>query len=1334
MFSEKEMKEAARKTLGLDEEPDKETPKFYLDAFREHTKKCPYDSHFIIELADSTKNGSEIGGNGFGVITCMEDYCWKDIILSADPLKPDGGRSDGFGSFSDFQDHCDEPDHKRGRSERCNRLGINDQINPCSSHSSSLPSRPPPSFEYPSSSASVAIKSSILDEPSVAGPSNLDRSTEIRAAPSEPTYRESKPVIHPSSSPSRSIFDLTQPQTSSSTNRQRSIDIITIDSSSPMKSDPEEIDELAVDSEDDNDDILLLEDDEIPSEYRKVTNRDNPIPLDDSESEDDMQIRDRGKGKAVSRSNSNRTPLAPIFNMSQSNRQQDSGVEMIRDDSGDSLEARQKSFDALFSPSTSRLSKGNTRDTSSGANNIIALSSEEKVKMMQEEDSRSNTPAAAPSASASAPAQSDVKPYQGSLGVFSDITYYRMEEVYLKSPMIKVNCMRDPALHILVTGRLRILEHLKNGIGSTAYFPPSPQLLAMLPALKTYGPPNDQLPLIKSATDNKPLVNGHNGYGGLNMPGGWNPGVPVPGVNVPLIGMGAGNEDDSSLSDIYGRYEEWDRPRTDQGLSSFFDENMKDFVEDTTVDDSLKKLGLNSMEDYLPDLRIKLMAHQVLGVDFMIEKEKAQKFLGGINADAMGLGKTVQSIATIASHQSEDPRVKSTLIIAPLALLQQWKNEIESKTTPGLLRVLIYHGQKRTKTKNHLKQYDVVLTTYGTLVAESGPKEKGKKKNGSDDDEAYNDIRKQGPLMKVHWWRIILDEAHQIRNRRTRAAKACFQLKAHLRWCLTGTPIVNTLEDVFSYLHFLSISPAASWEHFRGHISQIQKRRPKLATKRMQAILRQCCIRRHKESELNGQKLLQLKPKHTNVDTLNFTDDERQIYTAIENRFQVRFNSYLKKGTVMKHYSVVLVMLLRLRQLTCHPWLLRRNANDGGHEQDVLVTDEDLLTGVSAVKLDDIAEVARAKTLLGEEAVAQIKKKLAERQAKINDAASDDTEVSKEEECPICSDIFTDERITPCYHSFCAPCLEDVFNNIANNVDLRDVDDGKRSCPLCRGQIERGKIFRADAFIEHDKEEEASDMAEEDGIENDIDAKLEVGTEEYEESHTKGKRKATGDVKARLVSKKVKKDSDVNGEGEDPLAEVTDELAMEDVLPSTKMKKLGDLIDDINAKDPNDKIIVFSQFVQFIELCSLFLTRKNVNHVRYMGSMKQDERENVLQQFGQSLKDHPKSPKVILMSLKCGGVGLNLCAANHVICMDLAWNAATENQAVDRAHRIGQDKEVHVHRLVIQDTVEQRIMKLQEEKQALSDGAMGEGAAGRLGRLSIRDLMRLFAVGGDGED
>lgn len=76
--------------------------------------------------------------------------------------------------------------------------------------------------------------------------------------------------------------------------------------------------------------------------------------------------------------------------------------------------------------------------------------------------------------------------------------------------------------------------------------------------------------------------------------------------------------------------------------------------------------------------------------------------------------------------------------------------------------------------------------------------------------------------------------------------------------------------------------------------------------------------------------------------------------------------------------------------------------------------------------------------------------------------------------------------------------------------------------------------------------------------------------------------------------------------------------------------------------------------------------------------------------------------------------------------MDLAWNAAAENQAVDRAHRIGQTRPVDVRRLIIKDTIEQRILALQEKKSALADGAMGEGAGGRLGRLTVQDLMKLF--------
>ncbi|WVW83354.1 hypothetical protein I302_105373 [Kwoniella bestiolae CBS 10118] len=1385
MADDRSIEKLARKTLGLDEEPDKPTPQFYLDAFQAHVASFPDDTNFIIELADPKRKGGEIGGNGFGVITCMEDLCWNDVILAADPNKLEGGRQDGFGSFSNYQDHCMEPDHARARMQRCGRLGINNQRQPhqhLNSFSSfSLSSRPPNSFEYSSSSSSRPplplessssssstsktgpSKPSILDNLSLAGPSSSS-SMPPRAKPSR-----SSPTKWSTDNDNEVKPKLTSSSSSTRPSRKLPLDIISISSSStpPGSDDENEFDELAEDSDDD-DAVIPLSEDEIPDEYRKVTNKNDPILLTDSDDDEDMVIRDRGKGKAVARTSSNNSiPLAPIFTLSQSNRKAktdvEGGVEMVRDDSGSSIGDKEKTFNDFLSKisKSSGRDKGKSKEDITEPGKVQALSSEEKIKMMMDEE-KERKPTPVGGDHVPAPPNSNGRYNFGFLSLGktniamlgvpaaplpqyngANLAYYELEAQYLRSPPVQVKCIQNHELSLLVNGRLRVLAILMvNRNVRREYFPPSPPLLTLLPDLRYRGPPSlvtlaNGIAGPSTQPGANAVVNGqHNGYAGLNMPGAWNAG-PVPGLGAPhqlagMIGLGDDDDDDNmAMRDIYGGMQEWDRPRTDEGLHTFFDENLKDFIEDTTVEESLNRLGLNSMDDRLPDLKIKLMAHQILGVDFMIEKEKDKKYLGGINADAMGLGKTVQSIATIACHRSEDQKVKTTLIIAPLALLHQWKNEIEAKTTPGFLRVLIYHGPKRVKSKHNLKQYDVVLTTYGTLVAESGPKEK-RKKAGSDDEEDYADVKKQGPLFGVHWWRVILDEAHQIRNKNTRATKACWALKSHLRWCLTGTPIVNTLDDMYPYLHFLSISPAARWEHFRGHISQVQKRRPKLATKRMQALIRPCCIRRNKDSELNGQKLLQLKPKHTNVVELSFTDDERQIYTAIEGRFQVRFNSYLKKGTVMKHYSVVLVMLLRLRQLTCHPWLLRRNPNDGAHDQDVLVSDEDLMSGVDAVKTDDIAEVARAKTLLGDEVVQQMKKKLTERQAKINDAASDDTEVSREEECPICNDVFTDERITPCLHSFCAPCLQDVFNSAANNADLSDADinAGRRACPMCRGPIEKGRVFRAEAFMEHDKEDEESDMAEEDGVEGDIEAKLEENNEEeYEEGDRKGKRKANGDVKPRLVKKKK-----TQPKGEDPLADVADELAMEDVPPSTKMKKLGDLIDEINKKDPTDKIIVFSQFVQFIELCSLYLTRKGINHVRYIGSMKQDEREKVLKDFGESLKDKPNSPKVILMSLKCGGVGLNLCAANHVICMDLAWNAATENQAVDRAHRIGQDKEVHVHRLVIENTVEQRIMTLQEEKQALSDGAMGEGAAGRLGRLSVRDLMRLFAVGGDGED
>ncbi|GAA5830712.1 hypothetical protein JCM5353_004095 [Sporobolomyces roseus] len=147
-------------------------------------------------------------------------------------------------------------------------------------------------------------------------------------------------------------------------------------------------------------------------------------------------------------------------------------------------------------------------------------------------------------------------------------------------------------------------------------------------------------------------------------------------------------------------------------------------------------------------------------------------------------------------------------------------------------------------------------------------------------------------------------------------------------------------------------------------------------------------------------------------------------------------------------------------------------------------------------------------------------------------------------------------------------------------------------------------------------------------------------------------------------------------------------------------------------------------FRAFAPLLRVLTTkRRRIKTCRYQGDMKSDERQQPLKTLKKS-----KKCKVMLLSLKCGGVGLTLTRANRVISLDLAWSYAVESQSYDRTHRIGQTKEVFVKRLTIANSVEQRIYDLQTKKQGLADASLGEGKAARFGKLSVKDLAALFAL------
>lgn len=151
--------------------------------------------------------------------------------------------------------------------------------------------------------------------------------------------------------------------------------------------------------------------------------------------------------------------------------------------------------------------------------------------------------------------------------------------------------------------------------------------------------------------------------------------------------------------------------------------------------------------------------------------------------------------------------------------MRQWKDEIQTKTKLShRLSVLIHHNKK--STVEELLSYDVVLTTYGTVASELKRLDKYIKDNADRNIDLNNDkhLSERCPLLhpkKAKFYRVILDEAQCIKNKDTQTAKACARLKATHRWCLTGTPMMNGVIELYSLLNFLQIKPYCKWEEFR---------------------------------------------------------------------------------------------------------------------------------------------------------------------------------------------------------------------------------------------------------------------------------------------------------------------------------------------------------------------------------------------------------------------------------------------------------------------------------------------------------------------------------------
>jgi len=176
---------------------------------------------------------------------------------------------------------------------------------------------------------------------------------------------------------------------------------------------------------------------------------------------------------------------------------------------------------------------------------------------------------------------------------------------------------------------------------------------------------------------------------------------------------------------------------------------------------------------------------------------------------------------------------------------------------------------------------------------------------------------------------------------------------------------------------------------------------------------------------------------------------------------------------------------------------------------------------------------------------------------------------------------------------------------------------------------------------------------------------------------------------------------------------------------STKLKLILDKIEEISDASGNkDKVVVVSQWTQMLDILASHLSRVNVSYSLIQGSIPAKKRSEIVDDFN----NNPRGARVVLVSLRAGGVGLNLTGGNHLFLMDNHWNPALEEQACDRIYRMGQKKSVNIYRYLCKDTIEERIAALQKGKLNLAKSVLSGNSSIKSQKLTLNDLRSLFGV------
>ncbi|KAI9736111.1 MAG: hypothetical protein M1818_006287 [Claussenomyces sp. TS43310] len=441
------------------------------------------------------------------------------------------------------------------------------------------------------------------------------------------------------------------------------------------------------------------------------------------------------------------------------------------------------------------------------------------------------------------------------------------------------------------------------------------------------------------------------------------------------------------------------------------------------------------------------------------ERQSPPQVLGGILADMMGLGKTLSILSLLISSLDESkewaermppPPVdddvplkrncKTTLLVSPLSTITNWEEQIGQHIAPGTLKYHIYHGSSRIKDVNRLADFDLVITTYGSVASEFNKRSK-----------RAGDF----PLEEINWFRIVLDEAHMIREQSTLQSKAICRLQAQRRWAVTGTPVQNRLDDLGALIKFLRIKPFDDKRGFAQYILAPCKNADPEILPKLRLLVDSITLRRLKDR-------IDLPARHDKIVRLDFDAEERQLYDVFAKNASDRvavLTNQREKSLGGRAYVHILQSILRLRLICAH-----------GKE---LLSEEDLkimagISKASAIELD--GEEDDDKPALSPKQAYDMFNLMRETnadacsicQSKIGPSDVVDSDGEPKDE--------TIGHMTPCFHILCNGCFKSYKKQAEQtSLDRRHVDcsichQNIRICffPLKQGKVEEDENERAE--------------------------------------------------------------------------------------------------------------------------------------------------------------------------------------------------------------------------------------------------------------------------------